>query len=63
MRRVVGSGRVWVLEGVNDYGDDVWHVALILEFDDEGRVVRDTRYYARPIEPPEWRAAWVEQLD
>ena len=51
VRRVVGAGRVWVLEGVNDYGGDVWHVALVLEFDADGRIVRDTRYYAQPVEP------------
>ena len=62
VRRVVGAGRVWVLEGVNDYGGDVWHVALVLEFDDDGRIVRDTRYYAQPVEPPAWRAPWVEPL-
>ena len=62
VRRVVGAGRVWVLEGVNDYGGDVWHVALVLEFDADGRIVRDTRYYAQPVEPPAWRAPWVEPL-
>jgi hypothetical protein len=54
VRRVVGAGRVWVLEGVN--------VALVLEFDADGRIVRDTRYYAQPVEPPAWRAPWVEPL-
>jgi hypothetical protein len=63
LRRVVGSGRVWVVEGVNDYGeDDVWQVVLTLELDDDGRIVRDTRYYAQPIEAPAWRAGWVEPL-
>src|SRR5918998_5082007 len=62
VRRVVGAGHVWVLEGVNDYGGKVWHVALVLEFDDEGRIVRDTRYYAQHLEPPAWRAAWVESI-
>ena len=63
LRRVVGAGRVWVVEGVNDYGDaDVWHVVLTLELDDDGRIVRDTRYYSRLSEPPAWRARWVEPL-
>jgi hypothetical protein len=62
LRRVVGAGRVWVVEGVNDYGDDVWHVVLTLELDDDGRIVRDTRYYAQPVEAPAWRAAFVEPL-
>ncbi len=62
LRRVVGAGRVWVVEGVNDYGDDVWHVVLTLELDGDGRIVRDTRYYAKPFEPPSWRARWVEEI-
>jgi hypothetical protein len=39
---------------------DRWHVVLILELDDAGRIVTDTRYYAQPFDPPEWRAAWAE---
>ena len=62
LRRVVGSGRVWVIEGVNDYAGDVWNVALIWELDDQGLIVRDTRYYGQLSEPPEWRSQWVETL-
>ena len=63
LRRVVGSGHVWVIEGVNDYDGDIWHVALVWELDDQGLILRDTRYYAQRSEPPEWRAQWVEPLD
>lgn len=62
LRRVVGAGRVWVVEGVNDYAGDVWHVIVVFEFDQDGRIVRDTRYYSSPIEAPEWRAQWVEPI-
>jgi hypothetical protein len=62
LQRVVGSGTVWILEGVNDYAGDVWHVVLILELDPEGRVLRDTRYYAKRYDPPAWRASWVEPM-
>lgn len=62
-RRVVGSGDVWVVEGRSDYGDGhISHVANIVEFRD-GRIWRETRYYATPFEPPQWRAAWVERID
>lgn len=63
LRRVHGSGRTWVVEGVNDYGGDVWNVVLILELDPDGSILRDTRYYARRSEPPEWRSAWVEPIE
>src|SRR4028119_2456348 len=55
-RRVVGAGRVWVLEGVNDYGGDVWHVALVLEFDADGRIGRATPSHPPPGGPPARRA-------
>ncbi len=63
LRRVVGSGHVWVIEGVNDYGGDVWNVALIWELDDRGLIVRDTRYYGQRSDPPTWRSQWVELLE
>jgi hypothetical protein len=62
LRRVVGAGTVWVVEGVNDYDGDVWHVVLVLELVPDGRIVRDTRYYARAFPAPEWRSSWVERL-
>jgi hypothetical protein len=52
-----------VVEGVNDYDGDVWNVVLILELDDDGRILRDTRYYVQPSDPPEWRARWVEPIE
>jgi hypothetical protein len=59
---VVGSGDVWVIEARSDYGGgQVAHVAMIVEFRD-GKIWRDTRYYAEPFEPPEWRAQWVEHM-
>lgn len=62
LRRVSGSGHVWVVEGVNDYAGEVWHVVAVFELDDDGRIVRDTRYYTQPTEAPEWRSAWVERI-
>ena len=63
LRRVLGSGQVWVIEGVNDYDGDVWNIAVIFELDDQGLIVRDTRYYGPRSEPPEWRSQWVERLE
>jgi hypothetical protein len=62
LRRVVGSGQVWVIEGINDYDGDVWHVVLVLELDPDGLIVRDTRYYTQKSQPPAWRADWVERI-
>jgi hypothetical protein len=62
LRRVVGAGDVWVVEGVNDYAGDVWRFVVTLELDQEGRIVRDTRYYVQETDAPAWRAAWVEPI-
>ncbi len=63
VRRVTGAATVWVIEGVNDYGGgELWNVVVILEFDGQGRILRDTRYYAKPFDPPAWRAGLVEQM-
>jgi ketosteroid isomerase-like protein len=62
-RRVVGSGDVWVVEGRSDYGDGhVFNVAMVVEFRD-GKIWKDTRYYAEPFAPPAWRSSWVEPME
>jgi ketosteroid isomerase-like protein len=62
-RRVVGAGDVWVVEARSDYGGgQIHHVAMIVEFRD-GKIWRDTRYYAEPFGAPEWRARWVERME
>jgi hypothetical protein len=63
LRRVQGSGRTWVIEGVNDYAGDVWNVVLILELDPDGLILRDTRYYGQRSAPPDWRSPWVEPIE
>ena len=62
VRRIVGSGEVWVVEGRSDYSGRIYHVATIFEFR-EGKILRETRYYADPFEAPAWRAQWVEPIE
>ncbi|CAA9447766.1 MAG: hypothetical protein AVDCRST_MAG14-579 [uncultured Rubrobacteraceae bacterium] len=63
IRRVLVREGLWVVEGVNDYGEGgVYNVVLIVELRD-GKWWRDTRYYAEPFEAPEWRAQWVERME
>jgi hypothetical protein len=62
-RRVVGAGDVWVVEGRADYSDgQVFHVANIVELRD-GKIWRETRYYAAPFDAPAWRAQWTERME
>jgi hypothetical protein len=62
LRRVLVRDGLWVVEGVIDYGGgrEVDFV-LILELRD-GKVFRETRYYAEPFEASESRAQWFEQM-
>ena len=62
VHEIRGAGNTFVAELVNDYDGDVFHAVLILEVRD-GRIVRDTRYYAEPFEPPSWRSRWVEPME
>lgn len=39
------------------------HVVAIFELDPDGKVLRDTRYYAKPSEAPQWRAEWTEHIE
>jgi hypothetical protein len=62
LRRVVGSGDVWAIEMRSDYDGRVYYVVMLVEFS-EGKIVRETRYYADPFDAPEWRADWVESME
>ena len=62
LRRMLVRDGLWVAELVSDYGGQVYDVALIIELRD-GKMWRDTRYYAEPFEAPEWRARWVERME
>ena len=63
IRRLLAREGLWVVEGVNDYGEGrVYNVVLIVELK-AGRWWRDTRYYAEPFEAPEWRAHLVERME
>lgn len=59
--RILGVEDVFVVEGVSDYGTEVSNVVDIVEFKD-GKIIRETRYYAAPFSPPEWRSQWVETI-
>ena len=60
-RRILGGGELWLTEYVITYDDDPVHVVSIMEFRD-GKVARETHYFADPFEPPEWRSQWVERM-
>jgi hypothetical protein len=62
LRRIVGSGDVWIVEMESDYGGgDVYHVVDIIEFND-GKILKETRYYSKPFAAPDWRSELVERM-
>jgi hypothetical protein len=62
LRRVLVRDGLWVAEVVSDYRGQVSHAVFIVELRD-GKMFRDTRYYAEPFEAPGWRAQWVERIE
>ena len=62
LRRVTVRDGLWILEGVNDYGEGrIFTVVAMFELKD-GKIWRDTRYYAEPFDAPQWRAGLVERM-
>ena len=64
LRRIVKPGQAWIIEGTIDYGDGTpVSIVSILETDADGKITRDTDYFANPFEAPEWRRQWAEQME
>ena len=61
IRRIVGAGDLWVTEYVLTYDGRPFYTVSIMEFLD-GKVARETQYFADPFEPGPSRAQWVEQM-
>ena len=64
LRRLTKPGQTWIAEGTIDYGDGIpVSLVSILEAGPDGKIVRETDYFANPFDPPEWRRQWVEQME
>jgi hypothetical protein len=62
VRRAVGSGDLGLLEVRLGYADgSVYDCVSIVELL-EGKIVKETDYFAQPFDPPQWRAQWVERM-
>ncbi|HEY7762310.1 MAG TPA: nuclear transport factor 2 family protein [Actinomycetota bacterium] len=61
-RRAIGSGDLEVGEAELEYADgSVYQAVSIAEIRD-GKVYRQTGYFAQPFEAPQWRAQWVHRM-
>ena len=62
VRRMIGSGDLWVTEFVLSYDGIPSYVVSIMEFHD-GLVARETQYFADRFDPGPSRAHLVERMD
>src|SRR5579872_5329235 len=61
VRRIVGSGDLWVTEFILTYDGKPSYTVSIMEFTGD-KVARETQYFADPFVAPAWRAQWVEWM-
>jgi ketosteroid isomerase-like protein len=61
IRRIIGSGDLWVTEFILTYDGKPSYTVSIMEFTGV-KVARETQYFADPFEAPAFRAQWVERM-
>ena len=62
VRRIIGGGDLWITEFILTYDDKPSYTVSVMEFTD-GKVARETQYFADPFEAGASRAQWVERMD
>lgn len=62
LQRISGGPDVFTVEAVADYGGQEVYVTSIIEFGN-GKIVKQTDYFANAFEAPKWRAQWVQPMD
>jgi ketosteroid isomerase-like protein len=62
LKRITGEGDHFTIESVADYAGKKVYVTNILEFRD-GKIVKQTDYFADPFDAPAWRTQWVERME
>ena len=61
IRRIIGSGDLWVTEFILTYDGKPSYTVSIMEFSGV-KVARETQYFADPFPAPAFRAQWVERM-
>jgi hypothetical protein len=61
VRRIIGSGDLWITEYILSYDGNPSYTVSIMEFSGD-KVARETQYFADPFEASKWRAQWVERI-
>ena len=61
-RRSVGSEDLAVLEVELSYADGSLYQGVSIVEVRDGKVAKETDYFAQPFDPPQWRAQWVRRM-
>ncbi len=62
VRRIVGTGNLWVTEFILSYDGRPSYAVSVMEFLD-GKVARETQYFGDSFEPGPSRTQWVERME
>jgi SnoaL-like domain len=62
IRRIIGSGDLWVTEFILTYDGKPSYTVSIMEFTGV-KVARETQYFADPFPAPAFRTQWVERME
>jgi ketosteroid isomerase-like protein len=62
VRRIVGTGNLWVTEFILSYDGKPSYTVSIIEFRGD-KIARETQYFADPFEPGPSRAHLVERME
>jgi hypothetical protein len=62
VRRILGSGNLWISEVIITYDEKPFYAVSIMEFEGE-EVIRETQYFGEAFEPGPSRAQWVERME
>lgn len=62
VRRIQGSGNLWITEYTIAYQAQTSYVVSIMTFSN-GKVIHETQYFSDAFEAPDWRRQWVERIE
>ncbi len=61
-RRTVAAGALAVLQVELTYADGSRYLGVTVIEVGDGKIARETDYFAQPFPAPQWRAQWVEKM-
>jgi ketosteroid isomerase-like protein len=61
-RRTLANGELAVLEVDLTYADGSRYMGVSVVEIRDGKIVKETDYFAQPFVAPQWRAQWVEKM-